>query len=155
LGIFVDIGDRASEGDCRVNVGRALLALERRDEAITALERGIELCAATGRREYEGIGNLLLGRAHLAGGDLAAARAAFERAADVFEDIDFHMLWQADLGAARAALRAGDRDAARAFARSARDHVATQRAHAAPGHDHGALDAAGDELDSLLAGLDA
>ncbi|HTJ41620.1 MAG TPA: protein kinase [Kofleriaceae bacterium] len=153
LGIFVDIGDRASEGDCRVNVGRVLLALGRRGEALAALERGIELCEATGRREYEGIGNLLLGEAHLDAADAEPARAAFARASEVFAEIGFHARWQSELGAARAALLAHDLHAARDLASSAREHLRSQRAQAAPGHDHAALDAGAIEIDALIASL--
>jgi tetratricopeptide (TPR) repeat protein len=153
LASFVDIGDRACEGDCRVNVGRALLALRRTPEALQMLERGVELCAATSRAEYEGIGHLSLGRAHLEAGAIATARQELDRAIACFGSIGYHQTWQAELAAARAALADGDRAAAHEHALAARAHLATQRAHVAAGHDPAALDRSRGEIESFLSDL--
>ena len=153
LASFVDIGDRACEGDCRVNVGRALLGLGRTAEALQMLERGVELCAATSRAEYEGIGHLGLGRAHLEAGAVATARQALDRAIACFASIGYHQTWQAELAAARAALADDDRAAARDHALAARDQLAAQRAQVAAGHDPATLDRSRGEIEELLSEL--
>jgi tetratricopeptide (TPR) repeat protein len=155
LASFVDIGDRACEGDCRVNVGRALLVLGRTGEARQMLERGVELCAATSRAEYEGIGHLSLGRAHLEAGATAAARDELARAIACFASISYHQTWQAELAAARAALADGDPGAARQHAEAARARLAAQRAQIAAGHDPATLDRGKGEIESLLSQLSA
>jgi tetratricopeptide (TPR) repeat protein len=107
LAIFVEIEDRACEGDCRVNLGRLLLASNRPVEAIAMLERGREICEATGRREYVGLALLAIGDARLAQGALDVARQAYERARATLREIGAHYLWRAEYGLARVAERAG------------------------------------------------
>ncbi len=142
LQIFIDIGDRACEGDCRVNVGRALIALGRIDEAVTMLERAAAMCAATSRVEYEGIAFMLLGEAREVRGHAGAARADFDRAVALFARIDLNLRWRAELGLARTLAALGDADGARAAAARARAQLAQQRLHLAPGTDPTTLDAA-------------
>ncbi|HUQ04763.1 MAG TPA: protein kinase [Kofleriaceae bacterium] len=149
LQIFIDIGDRACEGDCRVNVGRALLALGRAEEGIAMLERAAEMCAATGRIEYEGIAYMLLGEAREQREEHAAARAAFERALVLFARIDFNQRWRAELGLARTLATLGDAGASRSAAQRARAQLQQQRASIARGTDPAGLDAALTEADDL------
>jgi serine/threonine-protein kinase len=157
LDIFVEIGDRASEGDCRVNIGRMLLALhsasasssgrvrdlepssrprsrlELRDDAIAMLEAGRELCAASGRAEYEGIALCELAEVRATEGQPMLARALFDRARAVFERIAAAQLWRAEFGAARMSSALGDLTASIALARSAHARIERQLAEL-PGH---------------------
>lgn len=127
LGMFLDIGDQACEGDCRVNLGRALLAAGDRDGAIEMLERGRQLCARTQRVEYEGIACLELGRALLSRGNYDDARVALDRASDCFDRIDSHLRWRAELLRAQLAQRNGDPATARAHAERGAELVRLQR----------------------------
>lgn len=127
LDIFIEIQGRAAEGDCRVNVGRTLLALGERAQAIEMLERGRDLCRSTGRAEYEGIAMMHLGNAHLQAGDSDAARASFAQAVQCLEGIGSHNLWQAELGSAQAARQAGDDDDALHLIVGALSHIEEQR----------------------------
>ncbi len=133
LSIFLDIEDRACEGDCRVNVGRALLAVGDRLGAATMLERGRELCDATGRAEYAALAQLHLGEARLQDGDAAGARALVGDARQRLDELGSHHLWRAELLLAQAATLEGDRERARYHARRAVEHVDAQRAHIAVG----------------------
>ena len=133
LSIFLDIEDRACEGDCRVNVGRALLATGERAAAVAMLERGRELCDATGRAEYAALAQLHLGEARLGEGAAAAARAAIGDARQRLDALGSHHLWRAELLLAQAALAAEDRERARYHARRAQEHVDVQRGQLAPG----------------------
>ncbi|MFO0636654.1 MAG: protein kinase [Nannocystaceae bacterium] len=128
LEIFVEIGDVASEGDCRVNVGRLLLALGRRSEAIAMLDAARAACAASGRTEYEGIALCELGDARMGEGAVAQARALFERARGCFERIGSALSWRAELGLSRAQMVIGDETAARSAAAHALAEVERQLA---------------------------
>jgi tetratricopeptide (TPR) repeat protein len=118
LAIFVEFEDRSCEGDCRVNLGRLLMASNRPVEAIAMLERGREICEATGRREYVGLALLAIGDARLAQGALDVARRAYERARSTLREIGAHYLWRAEYGLARVAERAGRADEAKERARA-------------------------------------
>ncbi|MBX7081968.1 MAG: protein kinase [Nannocystaceae bacterium] len=128
LEIFVEIGDAASEGDCRVNVGRLLLALGRRSEAIAMLDAARAACAASGRTEYEGIALCELGDARMGEGAVPQARALFERARECFERIGSALSWRADLGLARAQTVIGEEQPAREAAARALAEVERQLA---------------------------
>ncbi|MBK9034188.1 MAG: protein kinase [Myxococcales bacterium] len=151
LRIFVAIGDRACEGDCRVNLGRALLALGRTDDAIAMLAAGAEMCARASRTEYEGIARTLLGEAQRGRGDLAAAAAELTAAVELLRRIDLNTRWRAELELAHVLTAQGHDDHARPHARSARDQLAWQRAHLAPGTATTALDLALADATELLA----
>src|SRR5690606_5522096 len=62
------------------NRGRALSALRRHDEAITALKESLELFRSLNRRAYVATTLAKLGTAHLAAGDLATAMGYFHTA---------------------------------------------------------------------------
>ena len=115
--IFIEIGDRACEGDCAVNVGRSLHLIGHHDEAVAQLTRGLELCNATGRVEYGALARLYLGDAHLAAGRTAEAVVAIDAAREVFETQGLHQLWMAHWALARA--KHGNPDEARAHAERA------------------------------------
>ncbi len=79
LTTFVEIGDRACEGDCRVNLGRALLACGESDGAVAMLTAGLRLCEETGRREYAALALLYIGEVNLAAGAIVEAELALTR----------------------------------------------------------------------------
>jgi tetratricopeptide (TPR) repeat protein len=79
LVIFKEIQDRACEGDCTVNIGRALLSQGKTSEAVSALERGAELCSQTGRGEYWGLALQCLAEARLGAGQLEEAQRSSKR----------------------------------------------------------------------------
>jgi tetratricopeptide (TPR) repeat protein len=112
--IFVEIGDRACEGDCSVNLGRALDLLAHHDDAIVSLNRGRELCDATGRVEYGALARLYLGEAHLGAGRTEEALAALREAREVFETQRLHQLWMAEWALARADSERAEAHASRA-----------------------------------------
>lgn len=116
LTIFVEIADRASEGDCRVNIGRMLLALGRTREAAEMLEEGRRACAASGRAEYEGIALCALAELRLGNGELLAAQSSFEEARRILSSGGTALVWQAELGLARTASMLGHAEAARRHA---------------------------------------
>ena len=105
LAIFIEIGDRACEGDCLVNVGRALLACGHHDDAIATLRKGESICEERGRYEYSGVAALTLGKAHLESGDADAASAAYRAAQERLAPSGPFLLWRAEHGLARVALR--------------------------------------------------
>jgi serine/threonine protein kinase/tetratricopeptide (TPR) repeat protein len=140
LAIFREIGDRACEGDCRVNIGRALLARGARGAAVAMLERGRKLCESTGRGEYAGIALCHLGEAHRTDGDLARAASALGEAHQLFVQQASHNVWRASLGLARVALARGDAKAASAHAREAAEVLEGQRGAAAPGSSTATID---------------
>jgi serine/threonine protein kinase/tetratricopeptide (TPR) repeat protein len=127
LAIFTEVQDRATEGGCRVNVGRILLAKGDRAEGISMLDRGRELCEQSGRPEYAGLALLTIGEAHLEDGELDAAREAFASAQNLYKPINSLYLWRAELGLARVAKRAGNDDEARGFAEEAARLIEEQR----------------------------
>jgi tetratricopeptide (TPR) repeat protein len=127
LAIFTEVQDRATEGGCRVNLGRILLAKGDRAEAISMLERGRSLCEATGRPEYAGLALLTIGEAHLQAGELDDAERGFAGARALYEPINSLYLWRAELGLARVAKRAGRDDAAREYAEAAARLIEEQR----------------------------
>jgi len=153
LAIFREIGDRACEGDCRVNLGRALLARGSRAAAVAMLERGRKLCESTGRAEYAGLALLHLGDAHGQLGDPAKARAAFTDAHRLFTAQGSHHLWRASMGLARTALADGRRDEALAHAEAARQRLMAQRSTLAPGASTDAVDRSLAEIADLVASL--
>jgi serine/threonine protein kinase/tetratricopeptide (TPR) repeat protein len=140
LAIFLEIDDRACEGDCRVNVGRALLAGGAREAAIAMLERGRKLCAATGRVEYAALALLHLGEAHRVQGDLPRADEAFEEARRMFLTQASHNVWRASHGLATVALARGESALARRHAEDARDRLVEQRKALAVGASAEAID---------------
>ncbi|MCA9688765.1 MAG: hypothetical protein KC636_04100, partial [Myxococcales bacterium] len=149
LAIFIEIGDRACEGDCRVNVGRAQLACGE-PGAVGMLERGRDLCAAMGRREYEAIAWLHLGEAHAAAGDERAALAAFTSARESFAAQESPLVWQASFGCARALHALGDDAEARAQATAALAQLEAQRARLPRHLDPSRLLASAGPLRALL-----
>jgi tetratricopeptide (TPR) repeat protein len=128
LAIFLEIHDRATEGDCRVNIGRILQAQGNLTEALEMLSRGRELAASAGRGEYEGLALLELGIADLEAGRLAGAREHLQRAHQLFAAMGSLYLWRAELGLARVARAGGDLDAASHHAEEASVIVEQQRA---------------------------
>jgi tetratricopeptide (TPR) repeat protein len=151
LEIFVEIGDRASEGDCRVNVGRMLMVCGRRAEAIAMLDAAREACAASGRTEYEGIALCELGDARAAEAAYVQARALYERAAGCFDRIGHALAWRAELGYAHMAAALGELELARARAHSALARIDEQLAHLPEGAHGRALERAKLEATRLLA----
>lgn len=119
LAIFLEISDLASEGDCRVNLGRILVADERFDEGLELLESGRELCATVGRKVYEGVALLELGLAKTDHGDLDGAREDLSRASELFGSIDSLHLWRSEVGLAQLSLAEGERPKAATHARRA------------------------------------
>jgi tetratricopeptide (TPR) repeat protein len=119
LAIFVEIGDRACEADCRVNVGRMLRKLGRREEARAMLDLGRAACAASGRLEYEAIALIDLAELRLEDGDPMLARVQFEHARERLESIGAFQLWRAMFGLARSTLAIGQLERARELATEA------------------------------------
>lgn len=154
LAIFVEIGDRACEGDCRVNVGRALLACSRDDEALAMLDRGRSICEETGRREYHGLGLYYTAEAYLRQREYGAASRAFQRARQIFVDLEMHDAWRAELGLARVAFEVGDRDAVRQHLDAASAWMDRARRERRPTDDSGAFAAGTADIARLRARLD-
>lgn len=154
LSIFVDVEDRACEGDCRVNVGRALAALGDLAAAAAMLERAHELCEATGRAEYAALARLHLAEVRLAQGDADAARALAADARARLDQLRSHAAWRAEHVLARAALPSGDRERARYHARRAIELVDAQRAQLRVGAADG-FDRATRPVRELLATLES
>ncbi|MEM7355763.1 MAG: tetratricopeptide repeat protein, partial [Acidobacteriota bacterium] len=155
LAIFVEIGDRACEGDCRVNVGRAMLARGDGHEALAMLQRGRALCESTGRAEYAGIALLHEGEAHLALGDPRGANAAYTEAQERFAEIDSHHLWRADLGRAQAERARGRQETALELARRAAQRVESQRTNLpAEAHSSG-FDQAASAVSELIEAIES
>lgn len=119
LAIFLEIRDLASEGDCRVNLGRILNATQRFEEGIALLDSGRELCATVGRRVYEGIALLELGLAKTHNQELDEAREDLRRASALFSEIDSLHLWRSEVALAQLALAENDRPKAATHARRA------------------------------------
>jgi tetratricopeptide (TPR) repeat protein len=150
LAIFREIGDRACEGDCRVNIGRALLARGARGAAVAMLERGRNLCESTGRVEYAGIALYHLGEAHRADGDLTRAASALGEAHRLFVKQASHYVWRSSLGLARVAFAQGDAKAASAHAIEAGKLLEGQRGAAAPGSSTATIDRSLVEIADLI-----
>ncbi len=153
LAIFREIGDRACEGDCRVNIGRALLSRGARGAAVAMLERGRKLCESTGRVEYAGLALYHLGEAHRADGDLPRAAAALGEAHRLFVQQASHNVWRASLGLARVALARGETKAASEHAREAGEMLEGQRGAAAPGSSTATFDRSLAEIADVMARL--
>ncbi|MEM9460954.1 MAG: protein kinase [Myxococcota bacterium] len=119
LAIFLEIHDLASEGDCRVNLGRILIDPDNPEEGLKFLDAGRELCATVGRRVYEGLALLELGVAHTQQGALQEAEADLNRASELFGSLDSLHLWRSELALAKLALALGDRPRAATHARRA------------------------------------
>lgn len=151
LAIFVEIRDTASEGDCRVNLGRQLRGLGRRDEAMAMLARGREACAASGRVEYEAIALTEMADVHAQEGKPLLARALYARAEHGLATIGGFQRWQAQFGVARMDADLGDMAGAREQAEEALAHVQTQLANTPPGVDPAALRRAHDEITQFIA----
>lgn len=126
LTIFLEIADRASEGDSRVNLGRMLLSLGRVDEAAQMLEAGRSACAESGRTEYEGMALCALAELRLAQGEWLVAHGLYVEARQVLGQGGGALLWQAELGLARTAAHFGDDQAARRHGVAARGLVDAQ-----------------------------
>ena len=137
LGIFVEIGDRACEGDCRVNVGRTLLSTGRSTEAFAMLASGLAMCEATGRREYVAVALYYTGEIHLERGEHVDARRAFERSRDIFVELEWHDAWRSEHGLARVAVAAGDFVAARRHINATIESVERARAALPKTADYG------------------
>jgi len=98
LAIFLEIRDLASEGDCRVNLGRILNAMQRFEEGIALLELGL---AKTHNQELD------------------EAREDLRRASALFSEIDSLHLWRSEVALAQLALAENDRPKAATHARRA------------------------------------
>ncbi len=150
LAIFIEIGDVASEGDCRVNLGRMLRAMGRHDDAVAMLDEGRRACAASGRSEYEAIALCEQGDIHLEQGTTDKARTCFASAIECFAAADSAHRWRAELGLARACFDAGDDDEGRPHATRALALIHDQRQHLPPGVDAEPLDDAERRLRTML-----
>ncbi len=154
LAIFLEIHDLASEGDCRVNLGRILRAAEAQpEEAMKLLDAGRELCATVGRRVYEGLALLELGLAHTEQGALREAHEQLDRASALFGRIDSPHLWRSELGLAKLALAAGDRPQAATHARRAAQLVDILRSRLGHALDHEAFNRSVVEVREILEAL--
>lgn len=156
LAIFLEIHDLASEGDCRVSLGRILRAAEdpqQQEEALRLLEAGRELCATVGRRVYEGLALLELGMAHTQQGALREAHEQLERASELFGSIDSLHLWRSELALAQLALAEGDRPQAATHARRASQLVDILRSRLGHAIDHEAFDRSVTEVRDILDAL--
>jgi tetratricopeptide (TPR) repeat protein len=155
LAIFLEIHDLASEGDCRVSLGRILLGTDtqQQDEATRLLEAGRELCATVGRRVSEGLALLELGMAHTQQSSLAEAREQLERASELFGSIDSLHLWRSELALAKLALAEGDRPRAATHARRASQLVDILRSRLGHAIDHDAFDRSVVEVRDILDAL--
>ena len=153
LAIFLEIHDLASEGDCRVNLGRILRAADGLDDAIIMLEAGRELCATVGRRVYEGLALLELGVAHTEQGELREAHEQLDRASELFGSIDSLHLWRSELALAKLGLAEGDRPRAATHARRASQLVDILRSRLGHGLDHEAFDRSVSEVRDILDAL--
>lgn len=151
LAIFLEIHDLASEGDCRVNLGRIVRAGDSRpEEAMKLLDTGRELCATVGRRVYEGLALLELGLAHTERGALSEAHEALDRASALFGSIDSLHLWRSELALAKLALAEGDRPQAATHARRATQLVEILRSRLGHGLDHEAFNRSVVEVREIL-----
>jgi serine/threonine protein kinase/tetratricopeptide (TPR) repeat protein len=128
LAIFLEIHDRATEGDCRVNIGRTLMAQGNLADALQMLMRGRELASTAGRGEYEGLALLELGLADVDAGRLESATENLQRAHQLFAVMDSLYLWRAELGLAKAARAAGEHPLAAVHVARAAELVEQQRA---------------------------
>ncbi len=128
LAIFREIGDLASEGDCRVNVGRMLAALGREDEAAEMLDEGRRACAKSGRLEYEGIAMFELAKLKAVQGEAMAARTLFEQAGAQLDAIASPLVWEAEFGLAQTCLTLGLPERAHDHAERARRIIEAQLA---------------------------
>ncbi len=154
LEIFIEIGDRACEGDCRVNVGRALLRGGELADAIAMLERARELCAATERQEYAAIASLHLGEAYLQRGALDDAELALASAHESFREQASPLTWRAAFVRARLARARGDEGAARGWVEEALERLARRRERLPAHVDPRAVEAEAQPVRALLAALD-
>lgn len=136
LAIFLEIHDRATEGDCRVNLGRTLMAQGNVAEALDMLTQGQALAAKAGRSEYEGLALLELAAADLDAGRAEGAHQKLARARDLFAAMSSLYTWRAELGLAKTALARGDRAGATAHAITASQLVESQRARLGQAIDH-------------------
>jgi serine/threonine protein kinase/predicted ATPase len=154
LAIFLEIHDLASEGDCRVNLGRILRAVDtQQEEAMKLLEAGRELCATVGRRVYEGLALLEIGMAHTEQGALREAHEQLDRASELFGSIDSLHLWRSELALAKLALAEGDRPQAATHARRAAQLVDILRSRLGHALDHEAFDRSVVEVRDILDAL--
>lgn len=142
LDIFDAIGDKACVGDCSVNLGRALVAAGRTDEARKTLERGRTICQETGRFEYIGIARVAEGQLAFDLDDLEGAKTAFEDARETFARMEHHLLWQAYEGLARVAAREGRADEAETLTRLAEGLLRTAIARIPEGNENELLESA-------------
>ncbi len=153
LAIFLEIHDRATEGDCRVNIGRILMAQGNVAEARQMLSRGCELTSTAGRGEYEALGLLELGLADIDAGRLESANENLHRAQKLFAVMDSLYLWRAELGLAKAARAMGDNLATAGHVRRAIELVERQRARLGNTLDAEHFSRSVAELDSFNAQL--
>lgn len=154
LAIFLEIHDLASEGDCRVSLGRVMRAVgDSQDDAIDMLETGRELCATVGRRVYEGLALLELGIANTEQSALQTAREQLERASELFGSIDSLHLWRSELALAKLALAEGDRPRAATHARRTAQLVDIQRSRLGHALDQDAFDESVAEVRETLDAL--
>ena len=133
LAIFREIGDLASEGDCRVNVGRMLAALGREEEAEEMLDEGRRACAKSGRLEYEAIAMFELAKLKAVQGEAMAARTLFEQAGAQLHAIASPLVWEAEFGLAQTCLTLGLPERAHDHADQARRIIESQLAALPPG----------------------
>ncbi|MEM7158613.1 MAG: protein kinase [Myxococcota bacterium] len=150
LAIFLEIHDLASEGDCRVILGRVLLAQEVHEEGTKMLDTGRELCATVGRRVSEGLALLELGVWQTGQGALREAHEQLERASELFGSIDSLHLWRSELALAKLALAEGDRPRAATHARRAAQLVDILRSRLGHALDHEAFTLSVAEVREIL-----
>jgi class 3 adenylate cyclase/tetratricopeptide (TPR) repeat protein len=107
-----------------LGLATALMALDRDGDALAEVERGLVEAEQSASLKYVGWFHARRGELALRGGDLAAAVESLERAVGIAREIAYPTLtWQAADLLARARLRLGEVEPARAAARLAEDTV--------------------------------
>jgi serine/threonine protein kinase/tetratricopeptide (TPR) repeat protein len=142
LGIFTEVRDRATEGDCRVNIGRMLMAKGETEEARVMLEHGLSLASQSGRSEYEGLALVELADLDVRGGEYEQAGARLGRARERLSAIDSIYLWRVELGLGRLDAATGNGGDGLAHARIAAQLLEAQRARLPEGTDRSGIEQA-------------
>lgn len=125
LAIAGEIRNESAEGDFSVTLGQILVARKEYEGAIKALQRGYELCAATGRSEYAALALLELGQAKLNIDQPEEALEQLQRAHRALESLGSVYLWKAEFRLGKALLHT-DREAARKHVERAAELLQTQ-----------------------------
>ncbi len=126
LEIFIEVENRALEGECRVILGGLLVRMGDPAQARTMLEAGLEICRDFGRAEIVGTGLCELAAVDLADGNIDAAILAFREAADHYADMKSVKQWRAELPLARLLHDRGETDEARTRAEAAATQIREQ-----------------------------